>query len=592
MTLPPHIAGQKWDGLFPFQLLWRRWGLLTLGLTLLVITNALAQAVPWTIKRAIEAIQLDGEGARSSLRTLGGYCVAIALLSVGKVTARSFCRSQLFALGRAIEFELRNSLFTLLLQAPAKFFRRFRTGELMSRLTHDLAAVGNVMGNGPLFVGNMIVSYGIAIPLMLHIDPLLTSVVLITLPLPIITYRLLGTRIDSLARKVQDELGRLGGVLQEDFAGIGVIKSYALEQTRTAHFAQQSEHFLALSMKLARTRALLNPIMIALGGLSTVWVLAVGGWRYAQGAVSLGDIIAFNIWLGTLGAPAYSIGWMFSNWQRGKSGWGRVSELFAAGMEMSPKDTGTEPSSASALKGTIEARGLTIQAGEFPLLKDISFSISEGTVLGIAGPVGSGKSTLVEALLRLIDVPEGTLFIGGEDVARTDVQRVRGSIAYAPQDVFLFSASIRANIALGGMGNLEQSVAAAGLLPDLSQLPQGLDTEIGERGITLSGGQRQRVALARALMARTSILVLDDTLSAVDVQTERAVLDALREQMNDRTVILVSNRAAALQRVDRVILLEAGRIAEEGTHDELLRRNGAYARLLQHTGPSGQGAAA
>ena len=538
----------------------------------MLATNALALAIPWAIK-----VTIDTAGAGRGVASLAWL---IAGLAVAQAAIRILSRVWVFNVGRQVEYEIRNELLAHLLRLAPSYYRRVSTGEVMSRMTNDLTTVRAMYGPGVLYVVNTAFAYAFALPLMIRISGWLTLAALLPFPILLWAARRIAHRMYAAGRELQESLGELSAALQEDLSGISVVKNYALEDARDRSFAKRSQLYLSRSMAVTRARGSLTPITGLVGGLGTVVVLLVGGRMVIRGGITLGDLVAFNMYLAMLAWPTLAIGWMMTLWQRGLASLGRIREMLAEPPTISDGPDRAVPD------GDLEVRSLTVRHGDRVVLDDVSLKVPRGTILGMVGRVGSGKSTLVEALPRLIEVPEGTVFWGGRDVTRLELHALRGGIGYAPQEPFLFSTSIRANIEQGlHDGNGAAAEAAmraaeiAGLLPDLQGFPDGIETLVGERGITLSGGQRQRVALARALARRPRLLVLDDSLSSVDAQTEREILGRLRRELHGRTALIVSHRVSALRDADQIVVFDGGRIVERGTHADLIARPGLYADL-------------
>jgi len=554
--------------------------MLLAGVSALLVTNAIAQAIPWTIKRTIETIGAGGAAARLAL--------LVAALAVAQGVIRIVSRILIFNVGRRIEYELRNEMVSHLLLLAPSYYRRVPTGEVMSRLTNDLTTVRAMYGPGILYVANTAFAYAIALPLMVRISGWLTLAALVPFPILLWSARRIAHRMYAAGRELQEALGDLSTALQEDLSGIGVVKNYAIEQARERSFAERSRRYLSRSMAVTRARGTLTPITGFVGGLGTAVVLIVGGRMVIAGTITLGDLVAFNMYLAMLAWPTLAIGWMMTLWQRGLAALGRLRQL----LEERPTIVGGTDQEAPC--GDLEIHSLTIRHGDRTVLDDVSLVVPRGAVVGIVGRVGSGKTTLVEAIPRFLEIPEGTILWGGRDVTRLSLDALRGAIGYAPQEPFLFSASIRRNIEYGrrvdgkgaapteddGAGAMD-AAEIAGLAPDLRGFPDGIETIVGERGITLSGGQRQRVALARALATRPRLLILDDSLSSVDTSTEREILKRLRRELHGRTALIISHRVSALRDADQIVVLEGGRIVETGTHDSLVTRGGAYADLYQ-----------
>jgi len=570
------------------------------GVTCLVGTNLLAQAIPWVVKRTVEAI----EQASTSWQ-VGRLALLIAALAVAQAIFRIPSRIFIFNAARQAEYRLRDMLFRRLCQADAGFYRTYRTGDLMSRLTNDLSSVRALFGPGVLHVVNTVFAYAIALPLMVRIDPLLTLYALLPYPVLLLGARSFARGIYSRSQAMQVALAGMTSSVQEDLAGIREVKLHAIEPLRSEQFTAASDGYLRQAMRLAGWRAALIPFVGIGAGASLVIVLWVGGARVIHGELTLGDLVAINLYVGLLAWPTMSIGWILSLWQRGIASWHRLIEIAD---HTSPLQTVLDPAadependSAAQRPPRIELSDLNVTVDGRTILAGISLTVPAGSLCAVVGRVGCGKTTLVEAIARLIDVPPGSLFFDDEDVTALPVDRVRRRIAFAPQSAFLFSATIRDNVAYSVAGQsvsperIRWAVQVAGLGPDLDSFPAGLDTMVGERGLSLSGGQRQRIALARALVADRPMLILDDSLSSVDADTERHILEGLRGELQDRTVLLVSHRLSALQHADQVVVLDRGHVAETGTHAELLGRQGSlygklYRRqlLLQELGTEGE----
>ena len=560
---------------------------IAIGCVCLVGTNALSFAIPWLLKQAIDA--MHGLAPAVAHGTVVRNAILIIVFAVLQALIRTGSRIFIFDAARNIEYTLRGDLFAQLTRLDPAFYRRHPTGDVMSRLTNDLTAVRALYGPGLLNLLNTVLAYATALALLLRLSPRLTLLALIPYPLLLGAARLASRHIHRASRAIQDQLGIMSTAIQEDLAGIAVIKHYTLEDGRQAAFRAVNDEYLHRALTLVRMRGLLMPLFAMLGGIGTLIVLWAGGREVIAGRMTIGSLVAFNGYLVLLSWPTFALGWIIGIWQRGVAGWARVRELLVAEPAIADARVGAVVPGAPVTP-SVEVRDLSIAADGRALLQGVSFVLPAGATLAIVGRTGSGKTTLVDSVLRMQDVAPGAVRVGGRDVTQIPLAELRGLIGYAPQDAFLFSATVADNIGFGIREPLEaaarddrvrRAAEAAGLAPDIAVLPDGYATLVGERGITLSGGQRQRVALARALAADPQILILDDSLSSVDAETERAILTRLRPILAGRTSILISHRVAAVKDADQILVLDGGRVAESGTHAALLASGGVYASLYR-----------
>jgi len=553
------------------------------GVTCLLAATTLAMAVPWLFRAAV-----DGIAGGASADRLGRLALALVGVAVVQAVVRTLSRSIIFNVGRDIEFDLRNDLFAHLETLPVAFYQQWRTGELMSRLVNDVGAVRMLLGPGILNFINTPVYYVYGIAIMASMDVGLTVAALAVYPLALLVVKRTTQLLLERTLRVQQGLAELSSRVQENLAGMHVVKAYACEGHEIAAFAAQNERFAAASLRLARVRGVVGPVMNAVGGVGALVVLWYGGGLVARGRLSVGDLVAFIGYLHLLAWPTMALGWMLSVVQRGRAALLRLEELFAATPAIaSPPGADAPP----VVRGEIRLRGVTFRHGERsgpPVLAGVDLTIPAGATVAIVGRTGEGKTSLVQLLPRLFDVADGAVELDGRDVRTVPLAWLRRTVGLVPQDPFLFSRSIRENVAFAlepdgptAEERVAWAVEVAGLQRDLADMPEGLETLVGERGVTLSGGQKQRVSLARVLAMSPRVLVLDDALSAVDAATEREILERLRAWLRERTTIIVAHRLTTVQGADAIVVLDRGRIVEAGDHGTLLARGGVYAELFR-----------
>lgn len=549
------------------------------GLIWLIATNALALGIPWLLRGAVHDLT-----AGTTAWRLATWAVGMMALALAQAWARTVSRLLILGASRKIAFDVREAFFAKLLALDATFYDQRRTGDLMSRGVNDLQLLQAFYGPGLMNAGNTAIVYLGVLTLMLTLDVPLTLVALALFPALYFAVNRLSKRVYARSLAVQEQLAAISDRTQENLSGIQQVKIYAQEAREIARFRELSDGFRAEQLGLARVRGAMVSLIGAFTGLGTVLVLFVGGLHVIDGRITLGDFVAFNAYLAQLAWPTVALGWIVNVFQRASGAMHRLDEVMTTAPAVAPPARGLD---GPPIDGAIEIRGLTFAyegAAARPALVDLHLTIPKGSRIAIVGAVGSGKSTLALILAKIYPARPGTVFLGGEDIAFVAVERVRSGVGFVPQEAFLFSRSLHDNVAFGrkaaSESEIDDAVRIAALDADLPALPEGLKTVVGERGHTLSGGQRQRATLARAIASDPNILVLDDALSSVDADTERTILDALSGERRGRTMILITHRLSTLRAVDRIVVLQGGRLVEDGTHDDLLAANGVYARLF------------
>lgn len=555
--------------------LWRYRGRVFAGFVSLLVVDGAGLLVPLVIRDAIDRLA-RGEGG--VLRS-GLYIVGLAAIVM---IFRFLWRYFFIGTSRRIERDLRERLYQHFLRLSASFYNEHKTGELMAHATNDIDAVSRACGFGILTIADPLFMIPVAVGIMLAIDPRLTMYAI--LPLPVLTVFMLGfgKMIHRRFEAVQQVFSEVMEKVRENVAGIRVVKSFVQEEGTARDFARVNERFVDKNMALVRVWGLFNPLIELLSGATLAIVLWIGGISVIRESISLGDFVAFTQYLTMLTWPMISLGWAVNLLQRGSASLGRINRLLDVTPEIADPPSPRRPAGAR-----IEIRDLTFTYpsanGNRPALFGINLAIAEGMTLGIVGLTGAGKSTLAYLIPRVFDPPAGTVFLGGVDVRELSVSELRRLIGFVPQDPFLFSATIRENIAFGNPEASEeeiiQAATFAGIHDEIVSFPNGYDTLVGERGIALSGGQKQRVAIARALLLDPRILIFDDPLSAVDAERETFILRNLQRFFRERTAIVIAHRLSAVMHADRIVVLDKGKIVEEGAHQELLAQDGLYRRI-------------
>jgi ATP-binding cassette, subfamily B, multidrug efflux pump len=605
------------------------------GLACSIATAAIALTSPLVLRYAVD--DLRRQVTREKLVLYAGLLLAIGL--AGGVF-RFLTRRILIGASRHIEYDMRNDFFAHLETLPLSYFQSHRTGDLMSRATNDLNSVRMMIGPSVMYSANTLLTFVAALALMVSIDLRLTLLALVPLPFVSISVKYFGSAIHQRFEQIQAQLAEISAVVQESLSGVRVVRAYRQEQAELERFRRSNLEYLRRNRRLIAIQGLFFPSMGLFLGLGAMLVLWLGSREVINGRITLGQFVAFNSWLAMLAWPMIAFGWVTNMLQRGMASWKRMLEVLdtepaiadASSLRRQAGTAGRRPPAppappgirrVAAIRGEIEFRDLVFSYDGTPVLNHVSARIEAGQTVALVGVTGSGKSTLISLLARLHDPPPGSVFIDGVDVRDMPLDTVRGAIGFVPQEPFLFSDTLADNVAFGfdatrlervrlrgasggadpgratgaepgrvpagaelaGPDDRERrerildAAAVARLDKDVADFPKGYDTLVGERGITLSGGQKQRAAIARAVIIDPRILILDDALSAVDTYTEEEILSRLRDVMRHRTSIIVSHRISTVRDADQILVLDGGRIAERGTHDTLLRRNGLYAQL-------------
>jgi ATP-binding cassette, subfamily B, multidrug efflux pump len=569
--------------LFPYLRRYSRdfvWG----GLSV-VVSNAIWILFPQVIRIAID--DLNQGVTRQKIFLYAGLLV---LISASKGVFLFLTRWIIIGISREIEFDLRNDLFRHLERQPAAYFQEHRTGDIMARMTNDLNAVRMLLGPAIMYSANTVLFSIGALYFLLRISPRLTLVALVPLPLASILVQSLGRKIHERFERIQAMYSEISAQAQENFSGARLVRAFAQEEAQIAAFEKSNKENIRRGLRLVQLMGMLWPTLEFVLGLAMAITLLVGGHEVLSHRISIGDFVAFNTYMVMLTWPVIALGWVVNLWQRGTASVVRIDELLSD--KPTIDNAAADPSIPAdlTLRGDIEFRDLSFSysgsdAGRSEVLHSLSLKVPAGTSLAIVGPTGSGKSTLVNLIPRLYDAAPGSVLIDDRPIRDYPLEVLRANIGFVPQETFLFSQTIRGNIAFGAPWATDSQVLeaaeAAHIRREFEEFPAGLATTVGERGITLSGGQKQRTAIARAVIRNPRILILDDALASVDTYTEEQILRELQRVMQGRTTLFISHRISTVRHADQIAVLVGGRIVELGAHDELIARNGYYADLFQ-----------
>ncbi|GGG81911.1 ABC transporter ATP-binding protein [Edaphobacter dinghuensis] len=561
--------------LFPY--LKRYWKSLAWGGIAVIFYNVIKILIPLVIGSAVDDMQHGLTEAKVVHHALRLLIIAIFAAIFLYIT-----REVIIGASRDIEYDLRNDLFSNLERQSASFFHTHRTGDIMARTTNDLNAVRMLLGPAIMYSANTIVFTAAALPFMIRISPKLTLCAFVPLPIASVLVQYFGNRIHRRFERIQAMFSDISAKAQENFSGARLIRAFVQEEAEIASFEAANQEYIKRSLYLVRLMAMLWPTLEFVLGLSLMITLLVGGHEVVAHRISVGQFTSFIVYMVQLTWPMIAVGWVVNLFQRGTASVVRIDEL----LQQKPSIADAPSAVDDPITGDIEFRNLSFAYPNAPeVLHNIDLHIPAGTSLAIVGPTGSGKSTLVSLIPRLHDAPVGTVLIDGQPIRHFTLAELRKSIGFVPQETFLFSETIRKNIAFGRpdatMEEIEEAATTAHISTEILEFPKGFETMVGERGVTLSGGQKQRTSIARAVIRNPRILILDDALASVDTYTEERILNGLRQGMGSRTTVFISHRISTARNADQIAVLVNGTIAERGTHDELLARNGYYTSLFE-----------
>jgi ATP-binding cassette, subfamily B, multidrug efflux pump len=545
-----------------------------------ILGNLVAVLFPKVIQQAIDDLNLG-----ITRQKIFFYATLLIVVSLVKGIFTFLTRWILIGISREIEFDLRNDLFRNLEKQSPAYYQRHRTGDIMARMTNDLNAVRMMLGPAIMYSANTIVFFLAALFFLLRISPSLTLIALAPMPVASVLVQFFGRRIHERFERIQAMFSEISAQAQENFSGARLVRAFAQEDAQIRSFERSNRENIRRGLRLVQLMGMLWPTLEFILGLALAVTLLVGGHQVLEHRITVGKFVAFNTYMLMLTWPIIALGWVVNLFQRGTASITRLDEILKANAEIDDRHASFSVENGPPIRGEIEFRNLHFQYSETEVLHDISLKIPAGTSLAIVGPTGTGKSTLVNLIPRLYDAAPGSILVDGRPIQDYPLEYLRSNIGMVPQETFLFSETIRENICLGkpeaSSEEILQAAEAAHIRREFEEFPLQFETMVGERGVTLSGGQKQRTSIARALIRQPRVLILDDALASVDTYTEEQILEQLRQAMKGRTTIFISHRISTVRNADQIAVLNAGRIVERGTHEELLEKGGYYADLFQ-----------